>query len=108
MKKSCRIVFAVLAAAVLVGGAVLRYALRWENVSFTAAALCVVGLAISFDCKIDKYRVPLRVLQGLAALVIAVNVASWFFAMPHWYELALNLAALAVNIPLAALGFKKN
>ena len=108
MRKPYRIAFGVCSAAVLVGGGVLRYALHWENVPLTAAALCVVGLALSFDCKSEKYRVPLRVLQGLAVLLIAVNVASWFIAVPSWYELALNLAALGVNIPLAALGLKKN
>jgi len=108
MRKPYRIAFAALAAAVLAGGAVLRFALHWERVSLTATALCVVGLALSFGYKGGKYRVPLRVLQVLAALLAAACVAGWFIELPHWYDLSMNLAALGVNVPLAVTGIKKN
>ena len=107
MKKPYRIAFAVFAGAVLIGGAVLRFALHWENVSFTAAALCIVGIALSLDYKGEKYRVGLRILQALALALIAVNVAGWFFAPPQWYDQTMNLAALAMNVPLAVLGISK-
>ena len=107
IRKPYRIAFAGAAAAVLGLGLVLRFALQWENISVTAASLCVVGLALSFDYKGGRYRTPLRVLQCLAALAIAAAAAGWFFPMPHTYDLALNLAALGLNVPLAVLGIKK-
>jgi len=108
MKKSYRIIFAVLGLGVIALGLVLRFALGWKDVSFAAVCLCFVGLALSFDCPIEKWRVPLRILQVLAAVLIVAGVDSWFEApVPHWYAMTLNLAALAVNIPLAVMGIEK-
>ena len=107
MKKPYRIVFAVLTAAVLGLGLYLRFGLRWEGVSLNAAALCIVALALSLDYKGTKFRAPVRALQAVAALLMAASVAGWFLAVPHGYDLALNLAAIGVNVPLAVIGIRK-
>ena len=107
MKKPYRIAIAAFGLAWLAMGLVLRFALHREYISFSAAGLCMIGLALSFDCKSEKYRVPLRMLQALALIIIVASGIGWLIAPPHWYELALNLAALGVNVPLAVMGIKK-
>jgi len=92
---------------VLGTGLVMRFALKNSAVTFDAAALCLIGLSLSLEYKGEKYRTVLRVFQALAGLVIAANALSWFVALPHPATLVIRLAAIAVNLPLAALGLKR-
>ena len=106
-KKTLSWILMILGVLVLGTGLVMRFALHNSAVTFDAAALCLIGLSLSLEYKGEKYRVLLRVFQGLACLVIIVNALSWFVALPHPASIVIRLAAIAVNLPLAALGLKK-
>jgi len=106
-KRTLGWILMILGAIVLGTGLVMRFAFKNSDVTFDAAALCLIGLSLSLEYKGEKYRTPLRVFQGLALAVIAVNTACWFTAFPHPFALAVRIAAIAVNLPLAALGLKK-
>jgi len=73
----------------------------------TPALLCLVGLLLSMEYKGEKYRPLLRVFQCLALAVAAVNAACWFAALSQPFVLAVSIAAIVVNLPLAALGMSK-
>ena len=96
----------ILGLAVLLTGLVLRFAFQNEG-TLDAAALSLIGLSLSLEYKGEKYRIALRVFQALAGLVIIANAVSWFVALPYPAMLAIRLAAIGVNLPLAALGLKK-
>jgi len=106
-KKTLSWILMILGVLVLGTGLVMRFALHNSAVSFDAAALCLIGLSLSLEYKGEKYRTLLRVFQALAGLVIIANALSWFVALPHPAAIAIRLAAIAVNLPLAALGLKK-
>ena len=107
-KKAASWILMLLGLALLVAWLVIRFAFKSEiAVTLDAAALCLVGLSMSLDYEGRKFRIPLRILQGLALALIAANAVSWLVAFPHPAILAIRLAAIAVNVPLAALGLKK-
>ena len=106
-KKTLSWILMLLGALVLGTGLVMRFAFKNSGVTFDAAALCLIGLSLSLEYRGEKYRTVLRVFQGLAGLLMAANALSWFVALPHPASLAIRLAAIAVNLPLAALGLKK-
>ena len=106
-KKTLSWILMLLGVLVLVTGLVVRFALHNSAVTFDAAALCLIGLSLSLDYNGEKYRTVLRVFQALAGLVFAANALSWFVALPHPTTLVIRLMAIAVNLPLAALGLKK-
>jgi len=97
----------VLGVAVLGTGLVMRFVLNNSAVTLDAAALCLIGLSLSLEYKGEKYRAWLRVFQVLAGLVIIINAVSWFVVLPHPASIVIRLAAIAVDLPLAALGLKK-
>lgn len=107
-KKRWSIVLLVAGLAVMALGLVLRFGLGKQGVTLEAAALSLIGLSLSLEYRGEKYTIPLRICQAAAVLVIAVNAVSWFVLFPHAGILAMRLAALGVNIPLAALGLQKN
>jgi len=107
-KKLLSWIFMILGIAVLATGLVLRFGFNNGAISLDAAALSLIGLSLSLEYKGEKYRVMLRVFQALAGLIIAANAVSWFVAFPNPASIALKLAAVAVNLPLAALGLRKN
>ena len=107
-KKTLSWALMILGLAVLVTGLVLRFWLHKTEVSLDAAALCLIGLSLSLEYGGGKFRIALRVFQGLAGLIIVANVATWFVAFPHPAVLAMRISAIAVNLPLAALGLKKS
>jgi len=106
-KKTLSWILMGLGLAVLATGLVLRYALNNSAVSLDAAALCLIGLSLSLEYNGEKFRIVLRVFQGLAALLIVANAVSWFMAFPHPAVITIRIAAIVVNLPLAALGLKK-
>ncbi|MCL2299410.1 MAG: hypothetical protein FWC27_04610 [Firmicutes bacterium] len=69
--------------------------------------LCLVGLLLSLEYKAAKYHKLLWVFRGLALAVLAVGVAGCFAEFPQPMKIAVGLAAIAVNLSLAALGLKK-
>ena len=73
---------------------------------FAPCALAAVALLLSLEYRGGR-RAVLRILQACAVLVIAANVVLWFAPVPPWYPMALNIAALAVNVPLAVIGIQK-
>ena len=107
-KKALSWILMGLGLAVLATGLVLRFAFNNGAVSLDAAALCLIGLSLSLDYAGEKFRALLRVFQALAALLIIASAVSWFVALPDPATIALRIAAIAVNLPLAALGLKKN
>ena len=74
---------------------------------FAPIAISLVALLLGMEYKGGR-RGLLRVLQALAVLVILANVVMWVIDVPAWYPTALGVAALAVNVPLAAMGLKRN
>ena len=70
--------------------------------------LCLVGLLLSLEYRGAKYHKLLWVFRGLALAVLAVGVAGCFAEFPQPIKIAIGLAAIAVNLPLAALGLKRN
>jgi len=98
----------ILGVLVLGTGLVLRFALKNESIAFDASALCLIGVSLSLEYQGEKYRILVRVLQILAGLVVVANVLSWFLALPDPASIVIRLVAIAVNVPLAALGLKKN
>lgn len=107
-KKALSWILMILGALVLGTGLVMRFAYHNAAVTFDAAALGLVGLSLSLEYRGEKYRALLRVFQALAALVIIANAVSWFVALPQPSTIVIRLCAIAVNLPLAALGLKKN
>jgi len=107
-KKTLSWILVALGILALGTGLVMRYVLHNSAVSFDAAALSLIGLSLSLEYAGGKYRIPLRVCRVLACLVIVINAVSWFVALPHPAPLVVQLAAIAVNLPLAALGLKRN
>ena len=107
-KKALSWILMILGVLVLGTGLVMRFAYHNTAVTFDAAALSFVGLSLSLEYKGEKFRALLRVFQALAGLVIIANALSWFVAFPHPASLVIRLAAIAVNLPLAALGLKRN
>jgi hypothetical protein len=107
-KKTLSWILMLLGVLVLGTGLVMRFALHNSAVTFDAAALCLIGLSLSLEYKGEKYRVLLRVFQGLAGLVIATNALSWFLDPPSAASVVIRLAAIAANLPLASLGLKRN
>ena len=106
-KKARSWILMLLGVLVLGTGLVMRFALQNSAVAFDASALCLIGLSLSLEYRGEKYRAALQIFRGLACLVIIANALSWFFPLPHPASLAIRLAAIAVNLPLAALGLKK-
>jgi len=107
-KKTLGWILMVLGLAVLVTGLVMRFAFNNGAVTLDAAALCLIGLSLSLEYTGEKFRVALRVFQALAGLLIVANAVSWFGLFPPSAVLAMRIAAIAVNLPLAALGLKKS
>jgi len=107
-KKTLSWILMVLGLAVLVTVLISRFAFNNSAVTLDAAALCLIGLSLSMEYTGEKYRVPLRVFQVLAGLLIAANAVSWFAEFPHAVVLSMRIASILVNLPLAALGLKKN
>jgi len=107
-KKARSWILMLLGVLVLGTGLVMRFAFKHGDVTFDAAALSLIGLSLSLEYTGEKQRALLRVCRVLACLVIAVNVISWFVALPHPASLVIRVAAIAVNLPLAALGLKRN
>ena len=107
-KKALSWILMILGVLVLGTGLVMRFAFKHADVTFDAAALSLIGLSLSLEYRGGKYRALLRVCQGLACLVIVANAAGWFVDFPQPASLVIRLAAIAVNLPLAALGLKRN
>ena len=74
----------------------------------TPVLLCMIGLLLSWDYKGEKMRLVLRVFQGLSAAVAITAAVGWLVDYPQWAVLTVSLVAIGVNLPLAALGLKKN
>jgi len=107
-KKALSWALMILGLAVLAAGLVLRFAFNNGAVSLDAAALSLIGLSLSLEYKGTKYLTVLRVFQVLAGLIIIANAVSWFVpTLPYPAVLVIRLGAIAVNLPLAALGLKK-
>ena len=107
-KKVLSWIFMILGVAVLGTGLVLRFGFNNSAISLDAAALSLIGLSLSLDYRGGKFLIPLRVCQALAGLMIAASAVSWFVPFPQPASIALRLGAVAVNLPLAALGLGKN
>jgi len=71
------------------------------------ALLCLVGLLLSMEYKGAKYRTILWVFRALALAVGIACGVSLFVPFPRPGVIAVQLAAIAVNLPLAALGLMK-
>ncbi|MCL1952102.1 MAG: hypothetical protein FWF60_04670 [Oscillospiraceae bacterium] len=106
-RKTLSWILIALGLAVLGAGLVLRFAFHHTDVTFNAAALSLIGLSLSLEYAGEKFRMLLRVCQALAGLVIIANAVSWLVDFPNAATVAMQLAAIAVNLPLAALGLKK-
>ena len=79
-----------------------------RNLSLTAPILlCLIGLLLSFEFRGEQYKTPLWVFRGLSLAVAAAGALGWLAAYPPWALYAVNIAAVAVNLPLAAFGLKK-
>ena len=74
---------------------------------YAPALLCLVGLLLSFEYQGEQHRALLWVFRVLAIVVAIAGAVLWFAALPPWANIAVNIAALAVNLPLAAFGLKK-
>ena len=74
----------------------------------TPVLLCAIGLLLSWDYKHERHRLVLRVFQGLSAAVAVTAAIGWLVGYPQWAVLTISLVAIGVNLPLAALGLKKN
>ena len=107
-KKTLGWILMALGVAVLGTGIVLRFGLHNTAVTFDAAALCLVGLSLSLDYRSEQYQTMLRIFQALSVLLLLANAVSWFVEFPHPVSVAIRLAAVGANLPLAALGLKKN
>jgi len=107
-KKTLGLILMALGMAVLATGLVLRFVFKNDAVSLDATALCLIGLSLSLDYTDEKYRTILWVFRGLALAVFAVGMAGCFAAFPQPMKIAIGLAAIVVNLPLAALGLKKS
>ena len=70
--------------------------------------LCVIGIALSFEYRGEQHKIPLWVCRGLSIAIAAAGALGLLVAYPHNAILALGIAAVLVNLPLAALGIKKN
>ena len=70
--------------------------------------LCGVGLLLSLEYKGERYRIVLAVFRVLSLLLAIASAVGWLMvAFPSGVVLALGLAAIGVNLPLAAIGLKK-
>ena len=75
---------------------------------YAPGLLCVVGLLLSLEYKGAKYRTLLWVFRALSLSAIVACAVTWFVPLPRPGLIAIQLLAVAVNLPLAALGLKKN
>ena len=78
--------------------------------AFSQAApvlLCIVGLLLSFEYKGENYRAMLWVFRGLSVAMAVLAALGWLLDYPGWLSLGVSLAAIAVNLPLGAIGLKK-
>jgi len=111
-KRAFRIAFAVCCAALVTTGVVLQFTTRGSYPT-APIALSMVGLFISMEYKGEKWRSLVRVLQTLAVLIIIATPIGWlmsyFMASFHHqiYYTALNIIAMACNIPMAFIGFQR-
>jgi len=79
-----------------------------RNLSLTAPVLlCLIGLLLSFEYRGEKYHTLLWVFRGLSVAVAAAGALGWIIAMPQWALYTINIASVAVNLPLAVIGLKK-
>ena len=107
-KKTSIWILMAVGAAVLGTGLALRFGLGNSAVSFEAAAICLVGLALALEYKDAQYRKLLLAFQALSILVIIAVVISWFVPLPRPAVVAILLCSIAVNLPLVALGLKRS
>ena len=78
------------------------------NMSLAAPVLlCIIGLVLSWEYRGGRYRVALWVFRGLSIAMAVVAALGWLIDYPNGMVLAASLAAIAVNLPLAAIGLKK-
>ena len=105
-KKTLRIVFAVFCMLLMITGIILHFVLK-RPILLTPIALSLVGLLISREYQGEERRTFIRVLQTLAVLIIFITPLCWFAFVPHALNLTVNIAALAINVPLAFVGFSK-
>jgi len=80
---------------------------RLGGLAIAPVLLCAVGLLLSLEYKGEKYRTVIWVFRGLAMAVLAVGAAGCIVAFPQPMKIAIGLAAIVMNLPLAALGLKK-
>ncbi len=107
MKKKVSWALLGVGVAVLIVGLVLRFAMG-KDALLDPAALCLIGLALSMEYHGSKFKAVTYIFQALSVLVFLATAASWFAAFPQSAVLVLRIAALAVNIPLAAVGLLKD
>lgn len=74
---------------------------------YAPVLLCLVGVLLSLEYKGEQYRTLQRVFQGLSLAMAAACALRWFIDFPNAAAVALSLAAILVNLPLAALGLKQ-
>ncbi|MDR0531930.1 MAG: hypothetical protein LBG83_07700 [Oscillospiraceae bacterium] len=107
-----RIAILCAAAALILGSFALSLIWKQRQFPVAAAALSLVGIAISLEHHGKKWRAPLAVLRGLAVLVILATPLGWplpaLSFVPAVYPTVLQVLAIAVNVPLAAIGFQKS
>jgi len=69
--------------------------------------LCMIGLLLSWEYRGLRYRTVLWLFRGLSIAMALAGALGFLLEYPHGVVLAVSLAAIAVNLPLAAIGLKK-
>jgi len=69
--------------------------------------ICPVALLLSFEYKGERYHTVLWVLRGISVAVALATAAGMLIPYPRGVVIALGIAAIGVNLPLAVTGLKK-
>jgi hypothetical protein len=86
------------------------YLVRWKTgsaVSLSAAALGIVGIAISMEYQNKKLKGLLWALRVADILIIIANPLCWIWPAALTLPKVVQIAAIVVNVPLAILGFQR-
>jgi hypothetical protein len=78
------------------------------SMSLTAPILlCMIGLLLSWEYRGGQYHTILWVFRLLSVAAALVGAVGFLIDYPNWAVLAASVAAIVVNLPLAAICLKK-